>query len=61
MRRAAQAATDTSKSGARLCFGHDVVRHLDAAGELVPADRTIHKVEASAVRRIFKVSIEDRS
>ena len=47
--------------GGGLCFGYDVVRHLDAAGEPVRGDRVVNKAEAAIVRRIFKDYTEGKS
>ena len=60
-RRGLRGRIEDGKSGGGLCFGYDVVRQLDAAGEPVRGDRTVNEVEAGVVRRIFKEYIEGRS
>lgn len=52
-RRGLRGRVEHGKSGGGLCYGYDVVRKFDAAGEAIRGDRTINEVEASIVRRIF--------
>ena len=41
------------KAGGGLCYGYDVVKRSDAAGEPVRGERRINEAEAEIVRRIF--------
>ena len=60
-RRGLRGRIEDGKSGGGLCFGYDVVRQLDAAGDPVRGDRSVNEVEAGVVRRIFKDYIEGKS
>ena len=60
-RRGLRGRIEDGKSGGGLCFGYDVVRQFDAAGEPVRGDRTINEAEASVVRRIFRDYIDGKS
>ena len=60
-RRGLRGRIEDGKSGGGLCFGYDVVRQLDAAGDPVRGDRTVNEVEAGVVRRIFKDYIAGKS
>jgi site-specific DNA recombinase len=48
-------------SGGGLCYGYDVVRKHDAAGEPVRGERSINENEARIVRRIFKEFADGKS
>ncbi|MDB5584499.1 MAG: resolvase [Bradyrhizobium sp.] len=60
-RRGLRGRIEDGKSGGGLCFGYDVVKQLDAAGEPVRGDRAINEVEAGVVRRIFRSYLEGKS
>ncbi|WP_336718083.1 recombinase family protein [Asaia bogorensis] len=53
-RRGIRGRVEAGKSGGGLCYGYDVVRKFDAAGEAVRGERTINVSEAAIVRRIFR-------
>ncbi|GAN97059.1 MULTISPECIES: recombinase family protein [Acetobacteraceae] len=53
-RRGLRGRVESGKSGGGLCYGYDVVRKFDAAGEAVRGERTINVGEAAIVRRIFR-------
>ena len=52
---------EAGKSGGGICYGYDVVRGLDARGELQRGDRTINAERAEVVRRIFKMFADGSS
>jgi site-specific DNA recombinase len=60
-RRGLEGRVRQGKSGGGLCFGYDVVRKLDAAGEAVHGERRINAAEAAIVRRIFEEFANGRS
>jgi DNA invertase Pin-like site-specific DNA recombinase len=60
-RRGLEGRVRQGKSGGGLCFGYDVVRKLDAAGEAVHGERRINDGEAAIVRRIFQQCADGRS
>jgi site-specific DNA recombinase len=60
-RRVLEGRVRQGKSGGGLCFGYDVVRKFDAAGEAVRGERCINEVEAAMVRRIFEEFANGRS
>ena len=60
-RRGLRGRIEDGKSGGGLCFGYDVVRQLDAAGDPVRGDRNINEPEAGVVRRVFKEYVEGKS
>jgi hypothetical protein len=41
------------RSGGGLCYGYNVVRELDGAGELLHGGRTMNEAEAAIIRRIL--------
>ncbi len=45
---------EQGRSGGGLCYGYDVVRTTDAAGEPVRGGRRIDEGEAAIVRRVFR-------
>jgi site-specific DNA recombinase len=53
-RRGLEGRIRQGKSGGGLCFGYDVVRKVDPAGEPVHGERRVNEVEAAIVRRIFQ-------
>ena len=60
-RRGLEGRVRQGKSGGGLCFGYDVVRKFDAAGEAVHGERRINEAEAAIVRRIFEEFANGRS
>ena len=52
-RRGQRGRVEMGKSGGGNCYGYDVVRALDGAGEPVRGGRAIDAAEAEVVRRIF--------
>ena len=52
-RRGLRGRVEAGKSGGGNAYGYDVVRKVDADGELVRGDRQINEFEAGVVRRIF--------
>ncbi|WP_264996170.1 recombinase family protein, partial [Kozakia baliensis] len=60
-RRGIRGRVEAGKSGGGLCYGYDVVRKFDAAGEAVRGERTINVSEAAIVRRIFREYAEGKS
>jgi site-specific DNA recombinase len=53
-RRGLEGRIRQGKSGGGLCFGYDVVRKVDAAGNAKRGERRINKAEAAIVHRIFQ-------
>jgi DNA invertase Pin-like site-specific DNA recombinase len=60
-RRGLEGRVRQGKSGGGLCFGYDVMRKLDAAGEALCGERRINVGEAAIVRRIFEEFANGRS
>ena len=60
-RRGLRGRIEVGRSGGGLCYGFDVVRQLDDAGELVRGARKINDAEAMVVRRIFEEFSSGRS
>jgi DNA invertase Pin-like site-specific DNA recombinase len=52
-RRGLRGRVEAGKAGGGLCYGYDVVKRSDAAGEPVRGERRINEAEAEIVRRIF--------
>ncbi|MEN3148467.1 recombinase family protein [Neorhizobium sp. IRAMC:178] len=52
-RRGLRGRVEEGKSGGGLCYGYDVVRHVEPSGETSRGERTINEPEANIVRRIF--------
>ncbi len=52
--RGLRGRVEAGKSGGGLCYGYDVIRTVDAAGEPVHGERRINEAEAEVVRRIFR-------
>ncbi len=59
-RRGLRGRIEDGKSGVGLCYGYDVVRRIDDAGEASRGERTINETEANVVRRIFIEYLEGR-
>ena len=53
-RRGLRGRVEQGRSGGGLCYGYDVVRATDAAGEPVRGERTVNDKEADVVRRVFR-------
>ena len=53
-RRGLEGRIRQGKSGGGLCFGYEVVRKIDAAGEALRGERRINEAEAAIVCRIFQ-------
>ncbi len=53
-RRGLRGSVESGKSGGGLCYGYDVVKRTNAAGEPIYGERRINEAEAAIVRRIFK-------
>ena len=60
-RRGLEGRVRQGKSGGGLCYGYDVVRKFDAAGEAVRGERRTNNAEAAIVRRIFEEFANGRS
>ncbi|MEE4455305.1 recombinase family protein [Novosphingobium resinovorum] len=52
--RGLRGRVEEGKSGGGICYGYNVVKQLDARGELIRGDREINQAEAGIVRRIFR-------
>ena len=52
--RALRGRVEQGRSGGGLCYGYDVVKAADDAGEPVRRARTINEAEAAIVRRVFR-------
>ena len=52
--RGLRGRVEAGKSGGGICYGYDVVRLHDAAGEPIRGEREIDEAEAEIVRRIFR-------
>ena len=53
-RRGLRGRVEAGKSGGGICYGYDVVKLHDAAGERIRGEREIDEAEAEIVRRIFR-------
>ena len=53
-RRGQRGRVELGRSGGGNCYGYDVVRRIDAAGEPERGERSIDPVEAEVIRRIFR-------
>ena len=60
-RRGMRGRVEAGKAGGGLCYGYDVVKRNDAAGEPVRGERRINAAEAEIVRRIFREFAAGRS
>ena len=45
---------EQGRSGGGLCYGYDVARAMDFAGEPIRGERTVNEREAAVVRRVFR-------
>ncbi len=52
--RGLRGRVEAGKSGGGICYGYDVVKSVDAAGEPIRGEREIKEAEAEIVRRIFR-------
>jgi site-specific DNA recombinase len=52
-RRGLRGRVEAGKSGGGLCYGYDVLKRMNAAGEPIHGERRINEAEAAIVRRIF--------
>ena len=52
--RGLRGRVEAGKSGGGLCYGYDVVKRHDAAGEPIRGERTVNETEAAIVRRVFR-------
>jgi len=52
--RGLRGRVEAGKSGGGICYGYDVVKLHDAAGERIRGEREIDETEAEIVRRIFR-------
>lgn len=52
--RGLRGRVEKGKAGGGLCYGYDVLKRVDAAGEPIRGERAINDAEAVVVRRIFK-------
>jgi site-specific DNA recombinase len=52
--RGLRGRVEEGKSGGGLCYGYDVVKRTDAAGEPIRGERRVNEAEAQVVRRIFR-------
>ena len=52
--RGLRGRVEAGKSGGGICYGYDVMKLHDEAGELVRGERSIDEAEAEIVRRIFR-------
>ena len=52
--RGLRGRVEQGRSGGGLCYGYDVVKATDDAGEPVRGERTVNEKEADVVRRVFR-------
>ena len=52
--RGLRGRVERGRSGGGLCYGYDVVKTTDAAGEPIRGERRIDEAEAAIVRRVFR-------
>ena len=52
--RGIRGRVEKGKSGGGVSYGYDVVRTLDASGELIRGERAVNEAQAAIVRRIFR-------
>ena len=52
--RGLRGRVEQGRSGGGLCYGYDVVKTTDDAGEPVRGERTVNEKEADVVRRVFR-------
>jgi DNA invertase Pin-like site-specific DNA recombinase len=53
-RRGLRGRIEAGKAGGGLCYGYEVIKRSDTAGEPVRGERRINEAEAKVVRRIFR-------
>ena len=53
-RRGLRGRVEAGKSGGGICYGYDVVKLHDDAGERIRGEREINETQAEVVRRIFR-------
>jgi DNA invertase Pin-like site-specific DNA recombinase len=59
--RGIRGRVEKGKSGGGLCYGYNVVKDINAAGEPVRGERTINETEAEIIRRVFREFAAGRS
>ena len=52
--RGLRGRVEQGRSGSGLCYGYDMVKSFDGAGEPVRGGRTVNEAEAEVVRRVFR-------
>jgi DNA invertase Pin-like site-specific DNA recombinase len=52
--RGLRGRVEKGKAGGGLCYGYDVVKHLDSQGEPVRGDRKINVAQADVICRVFR-------
>lgn len=52
--RGLRGRVEAGKAGGGLCYGYDVLKRADAAGEPIRGERQVNAAEAAIVRRIFR-------
>ena len=52
--RGLRGRVEQGRSGGGLCYGYDVVKATDDAGEPLRGERTVNEQEADVVRRVFR-------
>ena len=60
-RRGLRGRVEQGRSGGGLCYGYDVVREVDAGGQVSAGVRKVNEAEATIVRRIFREYTVGRS
>ena len=54
VKRGQRGRVENGKIGGGNCYGYDIVRRLDARGEVVRGERTINEAQARVIRRIYE-------
>ena len=60
-RRGLRGRVEQGKSGGGNSYGYDVVKRLDASGELIRGDRSINETQAMVIERIFRDFVAGKS
>ena len=60
-RRGQRGRVEQGKSGGGNSYGYDVVKRLDANGELIRGNRSINEAQASVIQRIFRDYVAGKS
>ncbi|MEP2942669.1 MAG: recombinase family protein [Sneathiella sp.] len=60
-RRGLRGRVEAGKSGGGKCYGYDVVRKMDEAGNPITGERTINEGQAININRIFNLYAEGKS